>query len=166
MRECMNKSLALSGLLCLALPIFAGCDPVYGVTATIDVPADVQALYSAQSPGLLVAVDPIFGGAVKLGTVCDPDAGGAAVSFPFDSSKIGCPGGPGTLEVWVEPLVLAPGDVPPCGPAAASGGGYESVDATHDGDEPAGTAALWTDARCGPRARNLISDVTVELSLP
>jgi hypothetical protein len=158
----MNKSLALSGLLWLALPVFAGCDPTYGVTASIEIPPDVQALYSVDAPGQVLVHDPLYGFVTRVAVLCDAADAGATLVYPWEHTKYGCTSDPSLLEVWVEPYEVSPADVLTCGleddPEAY-------VEETHDGDEPYGSVPIWTNAHCLP-ARNLVSDVTVTLSLP
>lgn len=96
----VNRFIVAAATACLAL---AGCESFITIDATIEVPVEVQELYSADAPGAVkfgFDVPKTNNEVYELGVLCEPTADSLALAVLHDS--FGC-AKEGTAFAWIEP---------------------------------------------------------------
>lgn len=130
----MTRALAPVLLLCLV-----GCGRLLEVSVTVQVPPEVQALYSAEEPGWVILDfdHPDLERSIALTVLCDPRE--EVRDFTYRAAGLGC-AEPSWVQVWVEPWDKQ-GD-----PTCRANDFWLERDAEPDPGWPRAGGLIWGDA--------------------
>ena len=86
----------------LLLPLVAGCGRLLEVSVTVQIPPEVQDLYSAEDPGWVILDfdHPDLERSIALTVLCEPKED--VRDFTYRAAGLGC-AEPSWVQVWIEP---------------------------------------------------------------